>query len=109
MYNQSVDCSGLEPCPGVGGCIMEWVDEWWKGNGRCGPGGIGPSNGYCGRYCPDSNPEFHGPCGGKKADFPDGWMNEEWWGLLSIDPPCPGTESFAPDRLTPREAFLRVS
>ena len=94
-----------------GGFIMSWVDELWKGK-SCGPD-AGPSNGYCGRYCPDSNPEFQSPCGLEKPGFPDGWMNEEYWGLMGSETACYTAAQLVagdvlPDRMVPRLAFVEV-
>ena len=50
----------------IGGVVFEFVDEWWK---------AGPP--------PQFNPSAHETVGQFQADFPDGWMHEEWLGLVS--------------------------
>ncbi|MBI4353033.1 MAG: hypothetical protein HY593_03810 [Candidatus Omnitrophica bacterium] len=50
----------------IGGVIFEWVDEWWK---------AGPP--------PQFNPGVQETMGQFAAAFPDGWMYEEWLGVLS--------------------------
>lgn len=49
----------------VGGVVFEWVDEWWK-----------YANG-------DVSTHDHG--GFSVTVHPDGFANEEWWGILDID------------------------
>lgn len=48
----------------IGGVAFEFVDEWWK---------AGPP--------PKFSPFVHEAVGDFKANFPDGWMYEEWLGL----------------------------
>jgi hypothetical protein len=62
-----------------GGCVFEWTDEWWK-------------------Y---TNPSAHDPGGWANAAFPDGWADEEWWGINRISSGGSG----APDILQPRAVF----
>lgn len=49
----------------IGGCIFEWVDEWWKDN----ISGDSPS-----RHQTDSQQDMN---------FPDGRSHEEWFGVCS--------------------------
>ncbi|MBI3315596.1 MAG: hypothetical protein HYZ87_01290 [Candidatus Omnitrophica bacterium] len=49
----------------IGGVIFEFIDEWWK---------AGPP--------PQFNPSAQETVGQFQADFPDGWMHEEWLGLV---------------------------
>lgn len=54
-----------------GGSIMAYSDEWWKGKyGQSGPG------------CPDYDPCFQSICGYSTTSHPDGFSNEEWWGIM---------------------------
>ena len=62
-----------------GGCLFAWADEWWK----------------------SSTPAIHNPGGWANTAFPDGWADEEWWGIHRIIPAAGG----APDVLQPRAAF----
>ncbi len=54
-----------------GGSIMAYNDEWWKGK----YGQERPS-------CPDPDPAFHSTCGYASNAHPDGYANEEWWGVM---------------------------
>lgn len=67
---------------GLGGIVFEYSDEWWKG----GTPAIHDFNGY-----------------GTRA-HPDGYSNEEWWGLLSAADNGPN-----PDVLTPRPAYTDLA
>lgn len=44
----------------LGGVAFEWMDEWWK----------------------NYEPSFHDKTAGAKGPFPDGFMYEEWFGLV---------------------------
>ncbi len=50
----------------IGGVVFEFVDEWWK---------AGPP--------PKFNAAAQESIGDFQANFPDGWMYEEWLGLVS--------------------------
>jgi beta-glucuronidase len=50
----------------IGGTIFEFVDEWWKSG-----------------LPPKFSPSEHETVGDFVAAFPDGWMHEEWLGLMS--------------------------
>ena len=50
----------------IGGSIFEFVDEWWK---------AGPP--------PQFSPSVQETVGQFRANFPDGWMHEEWLGVTS--------------------------
>ena len=50
----------------IGGVVFEFVDEWWK---------AGPP--------PKFSPQVQETTGDFQANFPDGWMYEEWLGLTS--------------------------
>jgi hypothetical protein len=72
-----------------GGSIMAYSDEWWKGKyGQSGPG------------CPDYDPCFHSICGYPTASHPDGFSNEEWWGIMrTLD------NGSNPDIMQPRTVY----
>ena len=104
------DCGPRDDNVVSGGFLMSWVDELWKGDRSCGPD-TGPSNGFCGRYCPDHGPDgpyLQRPCGGRMSTFPDGFLNEEWWGLLAPRQACGARAGVDPDRLSPRTAFHEI-
>ncbi len=44
----------------LGGVVFEWLDEWWK----------------------NYEPSFHDETAGAIGPFPDGYMYEEWFGLV---------------------------
>lgn len=50
----------------IGGVVFEFVDEWWK---------AGPP--------PKFSSKVHETTGDFQANFPDGWMYEEWLGMTS--------------------------
>ena len=62
VYNSAGSGTGSA----VGGVVFEFVDEWWK---------AGPP--------PQFSPLVQETVGQFAADFPDGWMHEEWLGLTS--------------------------
>lgn len=64
----------------AGGCVFEFSDEWWKGQGTS---------------------TQHDSGGFEQGGFPDGFSNEEWYGLFEISL-TPGGGS---DTLTPRPAY----
>jgi hypothetical protein len=76
----------------VGGTIMSYSDEWWKG-----------------RYskdasCPaEPDPAQHGRCGFASSAQPDGYANEEWWGLVRVLDNGTG-----PDTVEPRAVYYRL-
>ncbi len=76
----------------VGGTIMSYSDEWWKG-----------------RYsedtsCPaDPDPALHGRCGFATTTQPDGYANEEWWGIVRVLDNGTG-----PDTVEPRSVYSRL-
>ncbi|MBD3164115.1 hypothetical protein GF323_02870 [Candidatus Woesearchaeota archaeon] len=69
----------------LGGTIMAWSDEWWKGVdfGNCGSAAVH---------------DFH--CGHGDFPTPDGWSNEEWYGV--VRPVDNGNE---PDIMEPRKLY----
>jgi len=58
----------------AGGSIMAYSDEWWKG--KHGQNDTGHPD------CPESDPAFHSNCGYPTDAHPDGYANEEWWGIM---------------------------
>jgi hypothetical protein len=73
----------------VGGTIMAYSDEWWKGKYSTAEAG-----------CPDYNPSVHSTCGYATGSHPDGYSNEEWWGIMrTVD------NGEGPDIMEQREIF----
>lgn len=73
-----------------GGSIMAYSDEWWKGK-------YGQTD-HTG--CPDTNAAAHSACGYAASSHPDGYANEEWWGIVR-----PVKNGSNPDRMQPRAAY----
>ena len=73
----------------LGGSIMAYSDEWWKG-----------------KYstdCDDKDPSFHGLCGYLTSAHPDGYSNEEWWGIMrTVD------NDSEPDIMEPRTVYYTL-
>jgi len=66
----------------AGACVFEYVDEWWK----------------------SGSATVHDTGGFALGGLPDGFANEEWWGLFSVTPATGG----GLDTLTPRAAYARL-
>ena len=75
-----------------GGSLMEYNDEWWKGKfGQ-------PRSG-----CPDTDKNFHSTYGFSNGSHPDGYANEEWWGVMrTVD------NGSNPDIMQPRSVYYAV-
>lgn len=75
----------------VGGSIMAYSDEWYKGEYSTDPG------------CPDNDPAYHSTCGYPASSHPDGYCNEEWLGIMrTVD------NGNNPDIMEPRAAYYRL-
>ncbi|MDP3789865.1 MAG: hypothetical protein Q8R48_05635, partial [Candidatus Omnitrophota bacterium] len=79
----------------IGGTIMAYSDEWWKAVG-----------------IPYGNPSLHEP-GGFLQDFtyenalvPDRFMNEEYWGIVSVSPDGGDTDTL--DDITLRPVYYKL-
>jgi hypothetical protein len=66
----------------AGGMIFSYRDEWWKAQGSL----TAQDNG-----------------GIVAGGMPDGFLNEEWWGIYSAE-----NNGFLPDKLTPRALYYRL-
>lgn len=64
-----------------GGCLFSYSDEWWKTAGA---------------------PDAHDP-GGQASPFPDGFSNEEWYGIFAAQ-----DNGANPDLLRPRALASRL-
>jgi hypothetical protein len=76
----------------LGGTIMSYSDEWWKAR-YAGDAGCAP--------VPD--PGVQESCGFSATSQPDGYANEEWWGLVRISDKGTGA-----DAVEPRAAYYRL-
>jgi len=72
----------------VGGTVMEYADEWWRGKQSAAAG------------CADAGPAEQSACGQADAAEPDGYLNEEWRGLVRV-----ADNGDDPDLVEPREAY----
>lgn len=68
-------------CAGV--CVFAYSDEWWKAPG---------------------SPWTQDPGGFPSDNFPDGALNEEWWGIFRVSDPAT-----TPNALAPRALFYRLA
>jgi hypothetical protein len=75
----------------IGGVIRSYADEWWLGKDGSGGG------------CPDPDPVTHSACGYEQPNQPEGYTNDEWWGIMQAKKNAPG-----PDVMEPREAYYRL-
>jgi len=64
----------------IGGLVMSYSDEWWKAG----------------------DPDTH-DTGGFEGSQPDGFSNEEWYGLVSLQ-----DNGESPDIVIPREAYAEL-
>ncbi len=79
----------------AGGSIMAYSDEWWKG--RHGQTDANHES------CPDYDAALHSECGYIASSHPDGYANEEWWGIVrTVDN---GTNI---DILEPRDVYYTL-
>ncbi len=76
----------------AGGSIMAYSDEWWKGK-----------YGQARQGCPDNNPSFHSNCGYPTGSHPDGYSNEEWWGIMRTK-----DNGSYPDIMEPRVVYYTL-
>jgi len=64
----------------VGATVFEFTDEWWKAG----------------------DPSSHDYGGYPSTEHPDGYSNEEWWGLIAV---TPGPSGSGVDTWRPRKAY----
>jgi hypothetical protein len=64
----------------LGGTVFEFTDEWWK----------------------DIDPWSHDYGGYPTSQHPDGYSNEEWWGIIRV---LPDSNNDGLDEWIPREAY----
>ena len=88
LWNEIVD--NVDIC--LGGSIMAYSDEWWMGRYSS------PSPG-----CPDHDPADHSVCGYPASSHPDGYANEEWWGIMRTV-----QNGSDPDILEPRAVYYKL-
>jgi hypothetical protein len=79
----------------VGGFIMAYRDEWWKGK-------HGQTDARH-PVCPEHDARAHSDCGVAGGGHPDGYANEEWWGIVR---PLPGSPAI--DIVQPRAAYYAL-
>jgi len=76
----------------IGSSIMAYSDEWWKGKHSTDSD------------CQDDDPSHQSNCGYLTTSHPDGYANEEWWGIMqSIKDSSGGI-----DIMEPRAVYYRL-
>jgi hypothetical protein len=70
----------------LGGTVFEFTDEWWKDS--------------------QGNSQTHDYGGYQTGSHPDGYSNEEWWGVIAVSPDNNG-DGF--DEWRPRSVFYTLS
>jgi parallel beta-helix repeat protein len=75
----------------IGGALMAYSDEWYKGEYSTDPG------------CPDNDSAYHSTCGYSASSDPDGYCNEEWWGIMRTK-----DSGDNPDVMEPRAVYYRM-
>jgi uncharacterized repeat protein (TIGR02543 family) len=83
----------------IGGSIMAYSDEWWKGYSTT-PSGCPKGSTD---FCPDNDPAYHSTCGYPASSHPDGYSNEEWWGIMRTKDNGPN-----PDIMEPRTVYCTL-
>jgi hypothetical protein len=68
----------------TGACVFEFSDEWWKTS--------------------SGSASAHDTGGFALGSVPDGFLNEEWWGLFAV-----ADNGAQPDILTPRAVVARLA
>jgi hypothetical protein len=91
LWNEIVANSDV--CSGAS--IMAYSDEWWKGK-------QGQTDS---RHpdCPEADPNLHSACGYASGAHPDGYANEEWWGIVRT-----ADNGVNPDVVQPRAAYYAL-
>jgi hypothetical protein len=79
----------------AGGSIMAYSDEWWKGK----YGNMDQNH----MNCPENDPSLQSTCGYSNSAHPDGYSNEEWWGIMRTRDNGAG-----PDILQPRRIYYTL-
>jgi len=110
------ECAGAvrgdEACATIGGFLMSWTDEFWKGAKS--QAGCEPTIGHKGFSPKKCDPKAHVTCGNWDASAhdlcgyfldaaPDKYVNEEWFGITS-----PSQCANAIDSLRPRETYWKM-
>ena len=87
----------------IGGAVIGWADEWWKGR-VIDAVEFDERTAAMGDACPDPWATKHTACGYPSPAQPDSYVNEEWFGLFAIDEACANNV----DRLRARQAWHRL-
>ena len=90
-----------------GGTVMAWVDEYWKGRVI---DSLQADNrtAAMAALCPDNDAHAHSPCGYPSSAQPDGYVNEEWFGLFEVPRVCLARKGVLMDQMLPRAAWQRL-
>ena len=98
-----VGCAPPEARVMIGGAIIGWADELWKGRVIDAVEFDNRSDAI-GHLCPDPWANRHTPCGYPSPTQPDTYVNEEWFGILTSERSCANRV----DRLRARTAWHRL-
>ena len=71
----------------MGGAVIGWADEWWKGRVIDAVEFDNRSDAIA-HLCPDPWATQHTPCGYPSPTQPDTYVNEEWFGLFRVAQKC---------------------
>ncbi|MBI4688579.1 MAG: choice-of-anchor D domain-containing protein [Nitrospirae bacterium] len=74
----------------IGGTITAYSDEWWRAK-------YSTDN-----MCTDTDPSVHSACGFADSSQPDGYSNEEWWGVMKV------SLGNSPDIMSPRQVYYTL-
>ena len=96
-------CAPEEEQVTVGGAVMAWADEYWKGR-VIDATEFDNRTDAMGPLCPDPFATAHTPCGYPSGAQPDRYVNEEWFGLFKIAKPCANKV----DQIRARQAWHRL-
>ncbi|MEW6089279.1 MAG: PKD domain-containing protein [bacterium] len=75
----------------IGGSIRTYSDEWWKGK-------YSTDTTYT-----DNDPGYHGTTGHSESSSPDGYLNEEWCGIMRVR-----DNGLNPDIMEPRFVYYML-
>jgi hypothetical protein len=73
-----------------GQVLFSWSDEWWKS--ECDPGNAWTTHDTCTSFT--------------NTGYPDSTIQEEWWGLTTLDPALPDDRGLRPSHDRVADAYL---
>jgi RHS repeat-associated protein len=79
----------------LGGIIRSYSDEWWLGK-----------FGNTLEGCPDLDSSHHSACGHPSTSDPDGFVNDEWFGMMRVKENGPNLDILEPRKVYSTLRFL---